>query len=411
MVRLGAKLSIVLSAVTIVALFSGCTSKDTKDEAGEESEFGVSQDEAGGAGEAAENLAPVVSLKVLAGGAELTATSGTIAADADESLTFDASASSDPDGDVVSYAWTVDGAEANETTPSITRAFDGGDHRVAVTVSDAELSSDQSILIQIPLGESEDVPVQASAVLHETFAGTLAGGSISDPAGTDALVGDYVSHAFEVPAGATQIVVMTEWIDPVGEHMPVTSDIDVFLLNPAGASQASGETYNFEYVRLNDTKKLVEGTWKVQLLPYNVPDDVDYTVDVLVWTGSVGRSVFEGSVTGKVDAGTPADSAALSHMVSLPAASAVVARLTWFGAGQPGARVGSCTQGAIVPNDFDFFAKAGGKTQFQSQDGATCEFGFIAAEPDKPIPTGEWTFELVQFLVTDADYTLEVEWG
>lgn len=89
-------------------------------------------------GETVENRAPTASL-------EASTTSGT----APLPVSFDGSASSDPDGDVLSHAWAFgDGATASGATASHT--YDtAGTYAVTLTVSDGQLTSSTSTTITV----------------------------------------------------------------------------------------------------------------------------------------------------------------------------------------------------------------------------------------------------------------------
>jgi serine protease len=83
--------------------------------------------------------------------------SASLAADAskapvDADVTFDASASSDPDGSIDAYAWRVDGESVEETTePMFTYAFESaGERTVAVTVTDDDgATATDSVTVQV----------------------------------------------------------------------------------------------------------------------------------------------------------------------------------------------------------------------------------------------------------------------
>jgi hypothetical protein len=80
------------------------------------------------------NEAPVAAFEVLDNGTVLDEENGSVSASADVNLTFDASASEDPDGDELTYSWTfgedvADGAIVN-------RSFEPGEILVVLTVED-----------------------------------------------------------------------------------------------------------------------------------------------------------------------------------------------------------------------------------------------------------------------------------
>lgn len=64
-------------------------------------------------------------------------TASVTAGQSGRSLTGNASASADPDGDVLSYRWSIDGVDAGATSPQIDQGgVAAGVHTVAVTVTD-----------------------------------------------------------------------------------------------------------------------------------------------------------------------------------------------------------------------------------------------------------------------------------
>jgi len=76
-----------------------------------------------------------------------------------EQITFDASASSDPDGDIQSYQWEFTGDETDSATgEEVTRTFDApGTYEVALTVADgSESTADASTTTQVVVESAEE---------------------------------------------------------------------------------------------------------------------------------------------------------------------------------------------------------------------------------------------------------------
>lgn len=123
-------------------------------------------------------------------------------------ISLDGSGSSDSDGDVLSYSWTIDGNEvANTATATINLA--DGDYTVMLTVSDGELSDTDelsvSVVNTIPVADAG--PNQTKEATGPTTTVTLSG------SGTDA-DGDALTYSWSNgDAGASTTVDLT-----VGVH-------------------------------------------------------------------------------------------------------------------------------------------------------------------------------------------------
>ena len=99
----------------------------------------------------------------------------------DGTVTFDGSASSDPDGDALTYSWTFgDGASSAEMKPSHTYAQDG-DYTVALTVTDARGARSD------PSSTTADVAIASASVVF-IGAGNIATCSGSRDTQTAALI-------------------------------------------------------------------------------------------------------------------------------------------------------------------------------------------------------------------------------
>ena len=71
-------------------------------------------------------------------------------------VTLDGSASSDPDGDALSYSWS-DGSSVVSTDASFTTSQGAGTHTFTLTVSDGEASSSASVTVTVELDETAPV--------------------------------------------------------------------------------------------------------------------------------------------------------------------------------------------------------------------------------------------------------------
>lgn len=148
---------------------------------------------------------------------------------------FDGSASSDPDGSIVNYAWDFgDGSTANGPTPSHTYGA-GGDYTVRLTVIDdrgGTGSTSRQVSVTAPSG---------TAIVADDFSRTVAGGlGIADLGGPWSISGAS-SDAF-VASGAGNLVMRTPSGGPLAT-LPgvVTSSADVtVMLTTDKAATGSG---------------------------------------------------------------------------------------------------------------------------------------------------------------------------
>ncbi|MFC6952605.1 S8 family serine peptidase [Halorubellus litoreus] len=166
-----------------------------------------------------------------------------VVADADDApvgsdVTFDASGSSDADGTIETYEWSVDGAFVTEgTEPMFTYAFeDAGEHTVSVTVVDDDGAS-----------ASDDVTVQ----VDET------GGSCGDETATDSVGGllrgwwDEDSYTYTTETGDPCRVTLTlsgrgrgsdfDLYVTTDGRTPTTYDYDLRSITPRSDEQITVE--------------------------------------------------------------------------------------------------------------------------------------------------------------------------
>jgi hypothetical protein len=399
----------VLIAALIVSttLFSGCLGGDDGSPASATTSStsgtaAATTTPTGTSGSAGANEAPVALLKVLQNGTDIAAVNDSYAVDAGMNVTLDASGSSDSDGDELVFTWTVDDEELASDAAVVEVPLEAGNHTVDLVVSDG--TDEDTASIALVSAGSASGPVGDAAIVT-LIQGTFKQGD--DPA-------KVVKKPFEVPAGAKQITVWGTWDDGVQGNGPLLVDIDLFLVGPDGKDAAAAETSDFEFIRFNDAEKLEAGTWNVRILPYGdgvsgagpIPVDTDYTVKVIVWMSTPTLNTFKASLSGAVNVGTPADTAAKTHDLDLTATGIVSARLTWTNAA-------SAASGAAPRrmNDYDLVVKAAGKQVATSGNGLATEFALVDAEPMETVTEGKWTFEVVPFEIVAADYTLEVEYA
>jgi len=99
----------------------------------------------------------------IANQAPLAQISGPTSGNVGQPLSFDGSASSDPDGNPLSYSWQVDGVQVG-TAPLLSWTFThSGPHTVVLSVSDGEASQNSVLNVQI-----EALPPIASAGSDQT---------------------------------------------------------------------------------------------------------------------------------------------------------------------------------------------------------------------------------------------------
>lgn len=123
--------------------------------------------------------------------------------------TFDGSGSSDPDGSIVSYAWTVDGVPAG-TEPSFVQSFEtAGEHAVSLTVTDDNGAADtRTETVQAtapPARQDIEFVDQTSASANATSTGVTVPAQVQE--GDTLLLQATVNNKPTVtaPAGWTQV--------------------------------------------------------------------------------------------------------------------------------------------------------------------------------------------------------------
>jgi len=132
-----------------------------------------------------------------------------------EAVTFDASNSTDVDGDITSYRWDFDGDGTTDATgPTNTHSYESnGTHRVTLTVTD-ETGNAETTTVNVTVTETNDAPTAAITaaptsptvgenVMIDALTSTDADGAIEryewdlDGDGTTDETGTFVGHVYE----------------------------------------------------------------------------------------------------------------------------------------------------------------------------------------------------------------------
>ncbi|MDO7868518.1 PKD domain-containing protein [Nocardioides jiangxiensis] len=163
------------------------------------------------------------------------ATASPQAAHTGETVTFDGTGSSDPDGDALSYTWEFPGG-ATATTAKATRAFPAvGTYQVKLTVTDAFGASTSDL---VTVTASNAAPVASAtatpATPHPGDTITFDGTGSSDPDG------DALTYRWEFPGGVTATTAKTTRpAGPIG-----TYQVKLTVTDPYGASSSTTLTVN-----------------------------------------------------------------------------------------------------------------------------------------------------------------------
>ncbi|MDS0258047.1 PKD domain-containing protein [Haloarcula sp. S1CR25-12] len=148
-------------------------------------------------------------------GATTAAAINTSSATVGEAVTFDASNSTDVDGDITSYRWDFDGDGTTDATgPTNTHSYESnGTHRATLTVTD-ETGNTETTTVNVTVTETNDAPTAAITaapasptvgenVMIDALNSTDADGAIEsyewdlDGDGTTDETGTFVGHVYE----------------------------------------------------------------------------------------------------------------------------------------------------------------------------------------------------------------------
>lgn len=165
-----------------------------------------------------------------------------------EAITFDASGSTSPDADIVSYTWDFgDGSEVDTTESKINHTYEvGGVYTVSLVVTDtnnlsAETSTDVTILTppSVEFTISPPDPIVGEQIDYDASESTASDGDIvtfdwNFGDGTETLVEDVtISHTYE--SSETYTTTMTATDD---NGLSGTASADISVLSPASAVAA-----------------------------------------------------------------------------------------------------------------------------------------------------------------------------
>lgn len=147
----------------------------------------------------------------------------------EESVTLDGTASSDPDGAIMTFSWTENASEiATGATPTVSLAV--GTHAISLTVTDEDGATDTDQVAVTVLGQGGNQPPTADAGLDQTVVDTdgsgdelvtLDGTASTDPDGSISTY-EWSDGVSLMGTGPTPQVVL-----PVGSHtltLTVTDD-------------------------------------------------------------------------------------------------------------------------------------------------------------------------------------------
>ena len=259
----------------MIAPLSGCLG-DASDAAADPSETVDDGPQPGASGDPNETTntttqPPVLAVRVEVDGTEVAPENGSYAVLSTVNVTFDASASRDPDGGDITVAWTVDG-NATAADAVFVHAFPSpGNFTVDVRVTDDESDSAHETLLVV-VGPSGPTWLRVDA---RTFTDTQAApvaGYVDECGGAGADI-DRTEFAWtfvDVETNGTKSVVNRTLLRLTATGTPTDVygdgiDLDLVFRNPAGAvvAQSAGESAT-ETIDLY--RDLPAGAYKVEVL-------------------------------------------------------------------------------------------------------------------------------------------------
>lgn len=330
-------------------------------------------------------------------------------------LTFDASNSTDPEDDELSYAWTVDG-EVDESLegPVVSLTLTPGTHAISVDVSDGDLSDSREVIVTIA-GLTVDLPPVASdgAITSYRFEGDFDATAMAAPVTEEDV---QQLHSFLMPAGAQKMVVHMSWGDnasipeegSIGPILPFPAgNLDLRLVDSLGEEAAAGDaTLDYEHLSVA-ADQLVAGSWVAAVDPILVAAPVHYSLDIIIFLAAPTVTEFSGTfvaqqtITNVAPEDLPPDGVPALHTLSVPAGvKGIVARLEWAvpeDAPAPGQ----------VASNLDFTAMVGDVETMSSDRVFAFEFDSLIDAAG--VPAGDWVFEITPLASPASEYTLTVE--
>ena len=160
-----------------------------------------------------------------------------------EEVTFDASASSDPDGSIVSYEWTFQEKPSQNaesaTGKTVNKSFSAGTYAITLTITDED-GATKSTSETLEVGANQP----PSASIDESFGRVYIGGTVTlDGSGSTDSDGEVVSYEWSVdpPSGTTTHksgAKVTYDVDDEGTHQ-----VSLTVTDDEGATDSTGTTF------------------------------------------------------------------------------------------------------------------------------------------------------------------------
>jgi PKD repeat protein len=194
-------------------------------------------------------------------------------------LTFDASATYDPDGTIVSYEWDFGDGSTSSNTPTPTHTYgDSGVYMVTLTVTDDDGLSGMAYASATVNNVAPDITTVSGDTIDENGVATVAG-TFTDPGILDTFEvyinwGDGAIVGYSYPAGSTAFSETHQYLDD----------------NPSGTP--SDDYTVIVYVEDDDLGSDLETT---TVTVHNVAPTVDAGSDQTVYSGDIVS--FSGSFT------------------------------------------------------------------------------------------------------------------
>ena len=286
-----------------------------------------------------------------------------------ENVTFDASNSTDADGDIAEYRWDFDGdGTVDRTTETATTqaSYDSvGEYTATVTVVDTEGRTDTAsatVSVNGSLNASADVP--SGVQVNETFTadGSNSSGNVEsyawDFGDTTQKSGAVVDHAYDETGTYTVTLTVTDGSgneDTTTEKVTVTEPDNTppnASLTPTPENAALGETVSFDASNSTDDGTITEYRWD-----FDGDGEVDRTTESATTEASYGSTgEYEAAVT-VVDTGGNEDMATANVTVSdetPPTADANVPDRVTVGQSFTADGSNSTDNGEIASYEWDF---------------------------------------------------------
>ncbi len=289
-------------------------------------------------------------------------------------------------------------AEGLSTPSKLNHVFEEGAYVLLfkVTTSDGRTATiERNVTAFGPAPIAPPAPLQDTASV-KSYSGTVV--PITNPTEPP----PFVEIPFKVRDSVAAISAWLTWAAPGAEPAaPIVSDLDLYLLDPAGNEVAGVATQDFEYLHFDEPLK--RGTWKLKVVGYDIRIDTPFDVDVIHWTTSPTQIHALGTFQVGSNAGPePIGDEARVHHLPIPAGTnTIAARLTWALLDPQGNEVAPC----MFPDhlmDVNVEGKRGNYTVASARAGV-CEFAFLDATEDLG---GVWTFTVTPAMAAEVNYQL-----